>query len=61
MSLILLQRSCANGVPARRRAIAAYYQGIGSVQRGELLAETKHYVANVRAIKRSLRHGWNPA
>jgi soluble lytic murein transglycosylase-like protein len=58
---VLLIRVLHDMTHNRREQIAAYYQGIGSVQRGELLAETKHYVANVRAIKRSLRHGWNPA
>jgi LysM repeat protein len=58
---VLLIRVLHDMTDSRREQIAAYYQGIGSVQRGGLLAETKHYVANVRAIKRSLRHGWNPA
>jgi soluble lytic murein transglycosylase-like protein len=58
---VLLIRVLRDMTHSQKTQIAAYYQGIGSVQRGVLLAETRHYVANVKAIKRSLHHGWNPA
>jgi soluble lytic murein transglycosylase-like protein len=35
----------------RRRAIAAYYQGPGSVRRDGLFPETKRFVANVLALR----------
>jgi LysM repeat protein len=35
----------------RRHAIAAYYQGPGSVRRDGLFPETKHFVANVLALR----------
>ena len=58
---VLLIRVLRDMTHSQKTQIAAYYQGIGSVQRGVLLAETRHYVANVKAIKRLLHHGWNPA
>ena len=58
---VLLIRVLRDMTHGQREQIAAYYQGIGSVQRGVMLNETRHYVANVKAIKRSLHHGWNPA
>jgi len=58
---VLLIRVLRDMTHGQREQIAAYYQGVGSVQRGELLTETRRYVANVKAIKRSLHHGWNPA
>ena len=45
----------------RRKAVGAYYQGLGSVQRDGLSKGTKHYVANVLALRKRLRSGWNPA
>lgn len=58
---VLLIRVLRDMVHGQREQIAAYYQGVGSVQHGHLLAETLRYVANVRAIQRMLHHGWNPA
>jgi soluble lytic murein transglycosylase-like protein len=58
---VLLIRVLRDMTHNQKTQIAAYYQGIGSVQRGVLLAETRHYVANVKAIKRLLHQGWNPA
>jgi LysM repeat protein len=46
---------------SRRKAVGAYFQGLGSVQRDGLSKVTKHYVANVFAIKKRLKDGWNPA
>jgi hypothetical protein len=35
----------------QRAAIAAYYQGLGSVQQNGLLPETEQYVNNVQALQ----------
>jgi soluble lytic murein transglycosylase-like protein len=45
----------------QRRAIAGYYQGLGSVRAHGMYAETRRYVANVLALKHALQRGWNPA
>ncbi len=44
-----------------RRTMAAYYQGLGSVQAYGLYADTRLYVASVAAVRTRLRHGWDPA
>lgn len=41
----------------RRRAVAAYYQGLGAVRSHGLYGETRPYVANVLALKRRLEAG----
>lgn len=43
-----------------QNAIAGYYQGLGSVRRNGMYADTKQYVTNVLLIKRRLDLGWNP-
>jgi LysM repeat protein len=45
----------------RRRAVAGYYQGIGSVSKYGMYVSTRHYVANVFALRKRLANGWNPA
>lgn len=45
----------------RTDQIAAYYQGVGAVQEHGLYAESRGYVANVRAIKHRLDRGQPPA
>ena len=45
----------------QRRAIAAYYQGLGAVRSHGLYGETHAYVANVLALKRRLEAGLPPA
>jgi LysM repeat protein len=52
----VLQRNTRN----TRRAIGAYYQGLGGVQRHGLYPETKRYVKNVRAIQKRLAEGRLP-
>jgi len=49
------------GETSLRRAVGAYYQGLGSVRRYGLYPSTRHYVRNVLALHRRLRHGWRPA
>jgi soluble lytic murein transglycosylase-like protein len=49
------------GQTSRRRAIAAYYQGLGSVQQHGLYPSTRAYVRNVLALRGRLRAGWNPS
>lgn len=43
-----------------RRAIGAYYQGLGGVQRHGLYPETRRYVRNVRAVEGRLAAGRTP-
>jgi len=57
VSLIDLLR----GETSERRAVAAYYQGLGAVQRRGLYPSTKVYVRNVLALRHRLRHGWDPS
>lgn len=44
-----------------RGTMAGYYQGLGSVQRYGRYPSTRRYVATVSALRKRLRHGWNPA
>ena len=44
-----------------RRAVAAYYQGLGAVREHGLYGETRAYVANVTAIRARLEAGRPPA
>ncbi len=44
-----------------RKTMAGYYQGLASVRRYGMSATTRSYVASVRAIRKRLKHGWNPA
>lgn len=44
-----------------RYAIAGYYQGLAGVRRHGMYESTKHYVANVLALKKRVARGWNPA
>jgi soluble lytic murein transglycosylase-like protein len=46
---------------SQRRAVAAYYQGLGAVRSHGLYGETRAYVANVLALKRRLEAGLPPA
>ncbi len=46
---------------SRRRAVAAYYQGLGAVRRHGVYGETRHYVDNVLAIRHRLDRGRPPA
>ena len=48
------------GQTTPKRAIGSYYQGLGSVRRQGMFLSTKHYVANVRALKKRLSNGWLP-
>jgi LysM repeat protein len=44
-----------------RRTMAGYYQGAASVRRHGMYPSTRRYVASVVAIRKRLKHGWNPA
>lgn len=44
-----------------RKAVAAYYQGLGSVQNRGMYPSTKAYVKNVVYLRKLLERGWNPA
>lgn len=58
---VTLLRLLAEETTSRRRAIAAYYQGLGAVRSHGLYRESRRYVASVIAIKRRLERGWSPA
>jgi soluble lytic murein transglycosylase-like protein len=49
--VLYLKHLLANAGGDEATAIAAYYQGLGSVQRHGILPETQHYVANVEALR----------
>jgi Transglycosylase SLT domain/LysM domain len=49
------------GETSERRTVAAYYQGLGAVQRHGLYPSTKLYVRDVLALRHRLRHGWDPS
>jgi len=46
---------------SRRRTVAAYYQGLGALREHGLYGETRHYVADVLAIRHRLESGLPPA
>ncbi len=56
-----LLRVLAGETSTTRRAVAAYYQGLGAVREHGLYGETRAYVANVKAIRRHLEAGRPPA
>jgi LysM repeat protein len=49
------------GQTGPRTAIAAYYQGLGAVQRHGTYRSTRAYVRNVVALRKRLHRGWDPA
>lgn len=57
---ILLLKYLGDETRTTRRQIAGYYQGLGAVREHGLYDDTKHYVRNVQAIKRSLKRGESP-
>jgi soluble lytic murein transglycosylase-like protein len=46
---------------SRRRAIAAYYQGLGAVQEHGLYPSTRRYTRSVVSLYHRLHRGWRPA
>ena len=46
---------------SRRRAVAAYYQGLGALRQHGQFHDTRQYVANVFAIRHRLESGLPPA
>lgn len=44
-----------------RYAVAGYYQGLWGVRQFGMYDSTRHYVANVLALKKAINRGWNPA
>lgn len=51
----------AHHTSSRERQVAAYYQGLGAVQRYGIYDQSRPYVANVLAIKRRIEVGHLPA
>jgi LysM repeat protein len=49
------------GETGPRKAVGAYYQGLGAVQRHGLYPSTRAYVRDVVALRRRLLRGWDPA
>lgn len=43
-----------------RRTLAGYYQGLASVEKNGMYADTERYIANVRAIQRDFERGDYP-
>lgn len=58
---VLLLKVLREHTSTDRRAIAGYYQGLSAVITGGIYPMSRPYVANVLAIRRSMRHGWMPA
>ena len=48
------------GQTSGRKAVASYYQGLGSVQDHGLYRSTKGYVRNVVYLRKRMERGWNP-
>jgi transglycosylase-like protein with SLT domain/LysM domain-containing protein len=58
---VRLLRVLGDETGSRRHLVGAYYQGLGAVRSHGLYGETRHYVANVLAIKGRLEAGRPPA
>ena len=54
---VTLLRVLLDETRTTRRAIAAYYQGLGAVRRDGIYPVSRQYVANVQAIRQSLERG----
>jgi LysM repeat protein len=48
------------GHTSRRGTVAAYYQGLGALQKRGVYPSTRRYLRNVLALYRLLRRGWDP-
>ena len=49
---VVLLKILTQAASSERQAVAAYYQGLKSVRENGMYADTRHYVANVMALKR---------
>lgn len=58
---VLLLRYLLDHTRHDRRAIGAYYQGLGAVRSHGLYPETRHYVRSVKAIRKNLRRTGHPS
>ena len=58
---VTLLRVLADETRSTRRAVAAYYQGLGAVREHGLYGETRAYVADVTALRARLEGGRPPA
>ncbi len=58
---VRLLRVLGDETGSQRHLVGAYYQGLGAVRSHGLYGETRHYVANVLAIKGRLEAGRPPA
>ena len=48
---VVLLKILTRSASSERQAVAAYYQGLRSVRENGMFADTRHYVANVMALK----------
>jgi LysM repeat protein len=48
---VVLLKILTRAASSERQAVAAYYQGLRSVRANGMFADTRHYVANVMALK----------
>ncbi len=48
---VVMLRTLERSTTSTQRAVAAYYQGLGSLQARGMYADTKRYVANVKALR----------
>ena len=48
---VVLLKILTRAASSERQAVAAYYQGLRSVRENGMFADTRHYVANVMALK----------
>jgi len=52
---VAILRALVHGAPDVRTAIAGYYQGLASVKRSGMFADTRRYVANVQTLMTTFR------
>ena len=49
-----------HGSTSGKKAVASYFQGLGSVQQHGMYRSTKAYVGNVVTLRKRMERGWNP-
>lgn len=52
---VVILKALNRSAATQDQAIAGYYQGLGSVQRRGMYADTKRYVANIKRLRAQLR------
>ncbi len=54
---VLLLRQLLRSTGSEDRALAGYYQGLGSIARQGILPQTRAYLANIHALQARFRNG----